>query len=86
MHQRQYTITAKDVQRHASHVFQQHLKLRDHGPKCTAGTLLGVLFYASGGQVSRRAGRCQEPFFPKEEGLLRVISLARPTRPTARAL
>src|SRR5438105_772186 len=55
MRQRQYTITAQDVQRHASYVFQQHLKLRDHGPKCTARTLLGVLFYAAARLISLAA-------------------------------
>jgi hypothetical protein len=55
MRQRQYTITAKDVQLHASHVFQKHLKLRDHGPKCTASTLLGLLFYAAARLISLAA-------------------------------
>jgi hypothetical protein len=55
MRQRQYTITAKDVQLHASHVFQQHLKLQDHGPKCTARTLLGLLFYAAARLISLAA-------------------------------
>src|SRR5262249_6535434 len=55
MRRRQFTITAQDVQRHARHVVQQHLKLRDHGPKCTAGTLLGVLFYAAARLISLAA-------------------------------
>src|SRR5436853_123983 len=49
------SITAKDVQLHASHVFQKHLKLQDHGPKCTAGTLLGLLFYAAARLISLAA-------------------------------
>jgi hypothetical protein len=55
MRQRQYTVTAQDVQRHARHVCQQHLKLQGHGPKCTAGTLLGVLFYAAARLISLAA-------------------------------
>jgi len=55
MRRRQYTITAQDVQLHARHVVQQHLKLRDHGPKCTARTLLGVLFYAAARLISLAA-------------------------------
>src|SRR5947209_1865262 len=57
MRQRQYTITAQDVQLHARHVFQQHLKLQDHGPKCTALTLLGLLFYAAA-RVCSLAAAC----------------------------
>lgn len=47
MHPPQYTVTPKDVQAHAAHLCQKHLRLRDHGPKCTAGVLLTVLFYAA---------------------------------------
>jgi hypothetical protein len=55
MRQRQYTLTAHDVQRHAGHVVHQHLKLQDHGPKCTARTLLHVLFYAAARLLSLAA-------------------------------
>src|SRR5271166_5399322 len=55
MRQRQYTITAQDVQLHATQIFQKHLKLRDHGPKCTSGTLLGILFYAAARLISLAA-------------------------------
>jgi putative transposase len=43
----QYTVTPKDVQAHTARLCQRHLRLRDHGPKCTAGTLLTVLCYAA---------------------------------------
>jgi Transposase DDE domain len=43
----QYTLTAQDVQAHTIHLCQQHLQLRDHGPKCTAGRMLTVLCYAA---------------------------------------
>lgn len=55
MRQRQYTITARDVQLHAAHVFQKYLKLRDHGPKCTADVLLCILFYAAARIISLAA-------------------------------
>jgi hypothetical protein len=54
----QYTLTARDVQAHAAHVCQQHLGLRDHGPKCTAPVLLTVLFYAAA-RISSLAAACK---------------------------
>jgi putative transposase len=47
MRRPQYTITAKDLHDHAARLLQRHLRLRDHGPKCTVQTLLLVLFYAA---------------------------------------
>jgi len=47
MRKDQYTLTPQHVQAHAAQLCQQHLRLRDHGPKCTAATLLTVLFYAA---------------------------------------
>jgi hypothetical protein len=43
----QYTLTTRDVHAHAAQLCQQHLQLRDHGPKCTACLLLTVLCYAA---------------------------------------
>jgi hypothetical protein len=43
----QYTLTPTDVSRHAAALLQSHLKLHDHGPKCRAGLLLTLLFYAA---------------------------------------
>jgi putative transposase len=47
MRPHQYTITPKDVDRHAAHLCQTHLKFKDHGPKCRASVLLNILFYAA---------------------------------------
>jgi len=47
MRPHQYTLTPQDVERHAATALQVHLKLRDHGPKCRAGILLTLLFYAA---------------------------------------
>jgi Transposase DDE domain len=43
----QYTVTPKDVQAHAAHLCQRHLRLQGHGPKTTAATLLALLCYAA---------------------------------------
>jgi hypothetical protein len=41
------TLTARQVHRCAATILQQHLQLPDHGPKCRAGPLLTLLFYAA---------------------------------------
>jgi hypothetical protein len=51
----QYTVTPHAVQAHAAHLCQKHLRLRDHGPKCTVGVLLTVLFYAAARMTSLAA-------------------------------
>jgi Transposase DDE domain len=51
----QYTITSRDVHRHAAHLCQHFLGLKDHGPLCTALNMLTVLFYAAARLVSRAA-------------------------------
>jgi putative transposase len=43
----QYTITARAIHHHAAQLCQKQLRLRDHGPKCSAVTLLTLLFYAA---------------------------------------
>jgi putative transposase len=57
MRRRQYTLTPKDVQLHASHVCQQHLQLQDHGPKCKAALLWAILFYAAA-RITSIAAAC----------------------------
>jgi len=47
MRRQQYTITACAIHQHAAQLCQKHLRLQDHGPKCTAVTLLTLLFYAA---------------------------------------
>jgi hypothetical protein len=41
------TLTVRQVHRCAAAILQDHLKLPDHGPKCRAGPLLTLLFYAA---------------------------------------
>jgi hypothetical protein len=43
----QYTLTPNQVHQHATALLQDQLKLHDHGPKCRAGLLLTLLFYAA---------------------------------------
>lgn len=47
MRQSHYTLTPAAVRAHAQLLCQQHLRLKDHGPKCTAGMLWTVLLYAA---------------------------------------
>src|SRR5882724_321045 len=47
MRPHQYRLTPKHVHRVAAHLLQTHLELQDHGPKCRAGPLLTLLFYAA---------------------------------------
>jgi len=51
----QYTLTAPVLHGHAARLLQRHLRLRDHGPKCTAQTVLLVLFYAAARLISLAA-------------------------------
>ena len=51
------TVTPAAVRAHAQHLCQQHLRLQDHGPKCTAGRLWTVLFYAAS-RISSIAAAC----------------------------
>ena len=52
-----YTITPAAVRAHAQCLCQQYLRLRGHGPKCTAGMLWAVLFYAAS-RISSLAAAC----------------------------
>jgi len=50
-----FTLTALDVQLYAELLFQQHLQLPDHGPKCRAATLWSILFFAAARMCSLAA-------------------------------
>jgi Transposase DDE domain len=51
------TITPGLVQAHTQMVLQKHLRLKDHGPKCTAGVLWTVLLYAAA-RITSLAAAC----------------------------
>jgi hypothetical protein len=55
MRSNHYTLTPAAVRAHAQILCQKHLRLRDHGPKCTAGMLWTVLFYAASRIISLAA-------------------------------
>src|SRR5260370_42503012 len=50
-----YTIASRQVHRRAADVVQGALRLRDHGPKCTAPVVLAVLFWAAARMASLAA-------------------------------
>jgi hypothetical protein len=55
--QRHYTVTPAAVRAHTQLLCQKHLRLADHGPKCTAGMLWAVLCYAAC-RISSLAASC----------------------------
>ena len=57
MRQGHYTLTPAHVRLHAQALCQRHLRLADHGPKCTAGLLWAVLLYAAS-RISSLAAAC----------------------------
>src|SRR6516165_2070104 len=57
MRQGHYTVTPAAVRAHAQLLCQKHLRLHDHGPKCTAGILWAILFYAAS-RVASLAAAC----------------------------
>jgi len=50
-----YTLTPAHVRAHAEWLCQKHLRLADHGPKCTASVLWTVLCYAASRMASLAA-------------------------------
>src|SRR5215472_16650904 len=52
------TLTARQVHRCAAAILQDHLRLPDHGPKCCAGPLLTLLFYAAA-RITSLSDACQ---------------------------
>src|SRR5262245_55408627 len=52
------TLTARRVHRCAAAILQDHLKLPDPGPKCRAGPLLTLLFYAAA-RLTSLSDACQ---------------------------
>jgi hypothetical protein len=57
MRQPHYTLTPAAVRAHTQLLCQRHLRLKDHGPKCTAGILWTVLCYAAC-RISSVAAAC----------------------------
>ena len=73
MRQPQYTVTAQQVQLHATLLCQQHLRLRDHGPKCTSSLLLQILFYAAARLISLAAACAALRRAPTDQALRNAL-------------
>src|SRR5947207_13095918 len=58
MRPQNFTLTARRVHRCAAAILQDHLHLPDHGPKCRAGPLLTLLFYAAA-RLTSLSDACQ---------------------------
>ncbi len=52
-----HTITSREVHDRTAGTIQEHIRLTDHGPKCTASSLIAVLLYPT----SRAWKRCRPP-------------------------
>lgn len=78
MRQAQYTITPRDVHHHAAQLCQRHLRLQDHGPKCTARNLLLVLFYAAARLISRAAACAALRDAPSDSALYAALMATLP--------
>lgn len=57
MRQPQYTLTPTQVHTYANAQLRRHLRLADHGRKCTASVLLTVLLYAAS-RITSLAAAC----------------------------
>src|SRR6516165_1360570 len=58
MRPQHFTLTARRVHRCAAAVIQDHLQLPGHGPKCRAGPLMTLLFYAAA-RLTSLSDACQ---------------------------
>src|SRR3954452_7162857 len=75
MRPRKSNLHARRVHRCAAAIVQDHLKLPDHGPKCRAGPLLTLLFYAAARITSlSEACRCLRDAPSDEAARLALIA------------
>ena len=75
MRRQQYTITSRAIHEHAARLCQKHLRLEDHGPKCTALTVLTLLFYAAA-RLTSPAAACGSLSGAPSDTALRTALLA----------
>jgi putative transposase len=75
MRRKQYTITSRAIHEHAAQLCQKHLRLKGHGPKCTALTLLTVLFYAAA-RLTSMAAACASLSRAPSDSAVRAALLA----------
>jgi hypothetical protein len=75
-----YTLTAPEVQDYAQGLLHKHLRLTDHGPKCTANTLYAVVLYvAATASTIARACRCLL-HAPGDQALYNALEATLPER------
>src|SRR3954447_1436274 len=75
MRPQNFTLTARHVHRCAAAVLQDHLKLPDHGPKCRAGPLLTLLFYAAA-RITSLSDACKRLLRAPSDEAARLALLA----------
>lgn len=68
-----YTLTDKEVQEHAFHLIQKHLKLADYGRRCTARVLLAIVFVAAARLVSIFAACQRLADVPSDETVRKAL-------------
>ena len=68
-------LTPKQIHAQATTVLQSHLKLPDHGPKCRAGVLLTLLFYAAA-RITSISDACQRLRDAPSDEAVRIALLA----------
>src|SRR5436305_11843089 len=78
MRRYQYTIRSRAVHDHAAALCQKHLRLTDHGPKCTVTTILTILFYAASRLTSLAAACTQLLFAPSAQALDNALAATLP--------
>ncbi|MGH7702152.1 MAG: transposase [Gemmatimonadales bacterium] len=81
MRQNQYTITPRDIHHHAAQLCQRQLRIRDHGPTCTALNLLTVLFYAAARLISRAAACASLRDAPSDSAMHAALMATLPASP-----
>jgi putative transposase len=74
------TLTRDDVQTYTQQLLRRHLRLSDHGPKCTAPTLYAVLLYVAA-TASTIAHACRTlRHVPSDQALYDALDATLPPR------
>src|SRR5436309_7721487 len=79
MRTHQFTITAGQVHVHAQDRLQRSLRLKDHGPKCTAPALYALLFWAASRLTSIAAACASLLRAPSEQAVYNALRATLPS-------
>lgn len=76
----QSTLSGRDVQAYGQHLLARHLRLPDHGPKCTASTLYRLLLYAAAvtGTIARACRELRHA--PSDQAVYNALEATLPDR------